>query len=193
MYSACCFGEAKTWSRRESPGRAAAGNRAGFRSDRFLRRTHPAFGLDVIAQHGTPAGVSHRFDFCENGLAIPDIFRQACVDIVHERLQFGHFMARFFGRWFSVFTIPSDGALRATHLSCNCDTVQPMLSHVLYHVKVLYCSACRCPFWCESLKETTCWVERTNQMVNSLRPPQAANNPGAGNAEPVYACLGDLL
>ncbi|WP_449266067.1 IS66 family transposase, partial [Escherichia coli] len=23
-----------------------------------------------------------------------------------------------------------------------------------------------CPFWCENLKETTCWVERTIQMVN---------------------------
>ena len=28
------------------------------------------------------------------------------------------------------------------------------------------CSACWCPFWCENLKETTCWVERTIQMVN---------------------------
>ncbi|MGT7966789.1 ogr/Delta-like zinc finger family protein, partial [Escherichia coli] len=23
-----------------------------------------------------------------------------------------------------------------------------------------------CPFWCENLKETTCWVERTIQMAN---------------------------
>lgn len=109
----------------------------GFEADCFLRRAHFAFGLDVIAQHGATTGVTHRFDFCEDDLAIPDIFGQTCIYIIHKRLQFGHFMARLSGRWFRVFKIPSDGAFRATHLSCNVDNVRTLLTHLFYHVKVL--------------------------------------------------------
>lgn len=109
----------------------------GFEADRFLRRTHFAFGLNVIGQHGAITGVTHRFDFCEDDLAIPDIFGQTRIDIVHKRLQFGHFVARLSGRWFRVFKIPSDGAFRATHLSCYVDNVRTLLTHLLYRVKVL--------------------------------------------------------
>lgn len=66
---------------------------------------------------------AHCLDFREDNFAIPDILSQARVDIAHERLQFGHFVARFPGRGLRVFKIPSDGTFRVTHLSCNIDNV----------------------------------------------------------------------
>ena len=69
--------------------------------------------------------------------ASPDILSQTHVDIVHERPEFGHFVACFSGRRFRVFQVPSDSPLRATNLSGNINNIRTLLAHLLYHVKVL--------------------------------------------------------
>lgn len=107
------------------------------------------------------------------------------VAIVHERLQLGHFVARFSGRWLRILKIPSDGTLRATKLSRNIDNVRTLLTHLLYHVKVLSAQHVGVLFWCENLKETTCRVERTIQMANySLI--SLALTPGFYLSQPVH-------
>ena len=65
--------------------------------NRFLRRLHLSFGLDVVTQHGTTTDLTHRFDFYQEDLAVPDVLSLTHVDIAHEQLEFGHFVARFSG------------------------------------------------------------------------------------------------
>ena len=88
---------------------------------------HRAYGA---TQHGTVIGITHRFDFRQDNLAVPDVLSQTHVDIVHERLEFGHFVMCFSGGRFRVFQVPSDSPLRATNLSGNINNIRTLLDHV---------------------------------------------------------------
>lgn len=109
----------------------------GFEANRLLRWPHFTFGLDVVTQHGTSTGITQRLDFIEYDLAVPDIFSQSHVDIVHKRLQLGHFMACFPGWRLWIFKQASDCSLRTSDLTGYIDNINALLAHLLYHVKVL--------------------------------------------------------
>ncbi len=58
--------------------------------DGLFTGPHFAFGLDVISQNGTTAGVTHLSDFLEYHFAIPNVFGQSHIDVLHKGAEFFH-------------------------------------------------------------------------------------------------------